>query len=356
MTEFDAAPAARAPEAVAAPAAGDELPPVEPGPPPLPPMNPGPPLSTAAGGAPTPAMPTVTWPAPPEAVMRVFAIGNIGFDFGTEARRDTFRQLMPRVVGGGSPPALMAPNPYDTKQLADYLNANPSESTKLIWTLNLDLTPVYAIEAEATYADDVYSKLRAALEYQALSAEDEKFISRVSLPGVLTTRTVRLFSGQVVPVVVTQPRGLYLWKEAAIIDAVMDATDPASLNVDPARVRPKVRQMLDKVYYQLRNLGTASPDRAINFMATNAFVVTEGIWRSLLSGEIVDGDSTNLYSLDTISAVKSPYCRIDSDCWDVQISFFDPENDNRARVVFQTTIDVSDELPVQLAPTHRFPC
>ena len=26
----------------------------------------------------------------------IFAIGAIGFDFGTEARRDSFRQLMPR--------------------------------------------------------------------------------------------------------------------------------------------------------------------------------------------------------------------------------------------------------------------
>jgi len=52
--------------------------------------------------------------------------------------------------------------------------------------------------------------------------------------------------------------------------------------------------------------------------------------------------------------VKSPYCRVDSDCWDVQISFFDPDNDQRATVVFQSTIDVSDQLPVQLAPTHQF--
>jgi cyanobactin maturation PatA/PatG family protease len=300
-------------------------------------------------------------PAPPEAlkpasVTPVFAVGNIGFDFGTEARRDAFRQLIPRVVGDGLPSAVMAPNRSATKQLADYLNANPSESRKLIWTLNLDLTPVYAIEAEATHADEVYSKLRAALEYQALSAEDHNFVSRVSLPGVRTTRTVRLFSGQHVPVVITRSRGLFLWKEAAMIDAVIDATDPASLNVDPAHVRLRVRQMLDKVYYQLRSLGTTSPDRAINFMATNAFAVTDGIWRSLLSGEVVDGDSTSLCSLDTIHAVKSPHCRIESDCWDVQMSFFNPENDNRARVVFQTTIDVSDELPVQLAPTHQFLC
>jgi hypothetical protein len=45
---------------------------------------------------------------------------------------------------------------------------------------------------------------------------------------------------------------------------------------------------------------------------------------------------------------------VDSDCWDVQISFFDPDNDQRARCVYQYTIDVSDEMPVSLAPTHQF--
>jgi cyanobactin maturation PatA/PatG family protease len=330
--------------------------------------------SVAPAAAPVPDVPIGTGPVPavtveppipaapaapvasvtPLPLTRIFAIGNIGFDFGTEARRDTFRQLMPRVESGGTPPVFMAPNPYDTTQLADYLDTNPSECTKLIWTLNLDLTPIYAVEAEVTYADEVYKPFRTALRNQALPADKKEFVSRVSIPGVLTTRTVRLFSGQVVPVVVAQPRGLYVWNETELVNAVVDAVAPAAIDADNGRIRLTVRQMLDKVYYQLRNLGQSPPDRAINFQATNAFVFTEAITRGLLSGDVVDGDTSTLYSMDTITAIKSPYCRVDSDCWDVQISFFDPENDNRARVVFQSTIDVSDELPVQLAPTHQF--
>lgn len=302
--------------------------------------------------APVEALPVSPVPVAP--VSRVFAIGNIGFDFGTEARRDTFRQLMPRVQSPGSPPVYMAPNPYDATQLADYLDGNAYESTKVIWTLNLELTPIYAIEADAAYAEDVYRELRTALRNQALPADDANYVSRVSVPGILTTRTVRLFSGQIVPVLVAQPRGLYIWNEAALVDAVVDAVRPDELGADSDRVRLKVRQMLDKVYYQLRNLGQSPPDRAINFQATNAFIFTEAIARGLLSADLVDGDTSRLYTLDSITAVKSPYCRVDSDCWDVQITFFDAENDNRARVVFQSTIDVSDELPVQLAPTHQF--
>jgi hypothetical protein len=45
---------------------------------------------------------------------------------------------------------------------------------------------------------------------------------------------------------------------------------------------------------------------------------------------------------------------MDSDCWDVLIKWFDPENERRAKSVFQFTIDVSDELPVSLAPAHHY--
>jgi cyanobactin maturation PatA/PatG family protease len=302
-----------------------------------------------------PVAPVVATPAPavvaPAALSLVYAIGNIGFDFGTEARRDTFRQLMPQPRFG-SPPTIMAANPYDAQQLSAYLDANPWDSTKVIWTLNLELTPIYAIEAELAYAEDVYRRLRDALAAQTLPADDPEFVSRVSIPGVLTSRTVRLFSGQVVPVVVAQRRGLHIWNEQELVGAVVRAVQPAGAAAE--RVSLKVRQMLDKVYYQLRNLGQSPPDRALNFQATNAFVFASAIADGLLSGRLVDGDDTNLYTLDRITAVKSPYCRVDSDCWDVQMTFFDPENDNRARVVFQSTIDVSDELPVQLAPTHQF--
>jgi cyanobactin maturation PatA/PatG family protease len=287
------------------------------------------------------------------AIPNVYALGNIGFDFGTEARRDTFRAQMQQPTSGDSVPIVMAPNPYDTSQLAAYLSANPSESTKLIWTLNLDLTPVYALQAEVPYANYVYEKLIAALVGQSLPTVDSGYISRVSIPGKLTTRTVKLFSGQVVPLVVVQNRGLYLWSEPALLDQVVASLDP-SLHADRGTIQTKIQQMLDKIYYELRNLGTASPDRAINYMGTNAFALGEFLASGLMSGRYVDGDTTVLYQLDSITAAKSPYCRVDSDCWDVQFSFFNPDNDNYARVVFQSTVDVSDELPVQLTPTHQF--
>jgi len=293
----------------------------------------------------------------------VFAIGQIGTDFATEARRDSFRQLMPRPILPGSPPTSVPQNPYDFRQLAAYLNDNPWESTKLIWTLNLELTPIYALEAELAYADSVYEIFRDALESQTLPIDDPAYVSRLSVPGVLTNRTTRLFSGQTVPVVVVQRRGLYSWQETALVDSAIEAVQTradsplADAAADTDYVRKTLRIFLDKVYFQLRNLGQSPPDRAINFAATNAFLFTEGIANGLLSAQYMPthaGQAARLYSLDNISVSKSSFCRMDSDCWDIEVRFFDPENDRRAKLVFQYTIDVYDTMPVSLAPTHQF--
>ena len=120
----------------------------------------------------------------------IYAIGTVGFD--SSEHRDSFRQLMPRVdpATGRMPPRpgpqLHHPTRPDANQLVNYLNANPWESTKLIWTLNLELTPIYAIEAETAYADYVYQLLRAALAGKSLPDDDDDYVSRVSIAGVVT--------------------------------------------------------------------------------------------------------------------------------------------------------------------------
>ena len=165
-------------------------------------------------------------------------------------------------------------NPYNPLQLCDYLDANRAESTKLIWTLNLELSPIYAIEAELAYAEDIYSFLRSALRGESLAPDDpqyaERHVSRVSVPGVLTNRTARLFSGQVVPIVVAQPRGLFAWNTQQLTDAVIEAIKakqasqkpPQKLSAEDERnARIFVHNFLEKLYHQFRNLGQTSPDQ-----------------------------------------------------------------------------------------------
>ena len=153
-------------------------------------------------------------------LQNIFALGLISYDFGTEARRDTFRQSMPNV--GGIPA-----NPFVPSALCDYLDKNPWESPKLIWTLNLETTPIYVLEAESAYAEYIYQLFRDAVRFEAVDPNDESladptgsrpdlvdktnaqlYVGRVSVSGFLTGKNVRLFSGQVVPVVRVQQQRL----------------------------------------------------------------------------------------------------------------------------------------------------
>ncbi len=117
---------------------------------------------------------------------------------------------MPAVaIQGTQVPA----NPYDARQMVDYLARFPSEGDSLIWTLNLELTPVYAIEPAGAFGAEVYAVLQELMAGQVQAKGHEEFIERVSIPGRLTGSTVKLFSGQVVPVVEPQAtRGLYGWR------------------------------------------------------------------------------------------------------------------------------------------------
>lgn len=266
----------------------------------------------------------------------VYALGVLGYDFGTEARRDSFIQLMPQEVGD------TPSNPYIASQMVSYLGDNPSETKSLIWTLNIELTPIYAIEPEGPFAHLVYARLVEFLTGQIQDENDPAFISRVSIPGVLTGRSVRLFSGQVVPVVVPQLRGMYGWHVNSLIRETLRATRVTAERAD--NMRNSLSEFLNRLYYEFRNLGQTSRDRALNYTATNAFQSAQ-VWSEASSAGM---------QLDTIDLEKSPFCRMDSDCWDVKLRFFDPENDRRARKIYRFTIDVSDVMPVTVGTVRSW--
>jgi cyanobactin maturation PatA/PatG family protease len=231
--------------------------------------------------------------------------------------------------------------------MADHLAAHASEARALIWTLNLELTPIYAVEPVGPYAAEVYGLLAQLLAGAVAGAAAPEFIELVSVPGRRTDRQVRLFSGQTVPVVeVEEVRGLYGWAVNRLVDEVLEVVRAAAPTgrSDDAGVRMALREFLTRVYYDLRNLGATAADRALNFAATNAFQVTE-----TLAGQLAAG-----LALESIGVARSPFCRLDSDCWDVKLRFFDPENDHRARQVCRYTIDVSDVLPVTLGEVRSW--
>ncbi len=314
----------------------------------------------------------------------VYAIGTVGYDFGTEARRDSFKQLMPLVrsdnyqpyPGPSSPSSdffAVPANPYDARQMANYLRTafdsegtpqtptyeNIPEAASLIWTLNLELTPIYAIEPQSPFALAVYKYLADFLDGQVLDKKSEDYIERVAIPGVLTGKTVKLFSGQVVPVIEPlNTRGMYGWQVnqiiQSVIGAIQDQVPPGATPLTSqqiAEVEYSLENFLMRIYYDLRNLGQTSQERAQNFAATNIFQATDALVKVLSnqSRTWVTSESQSVtMQLESFNVERSPFCRKDSDCWDVKIRFFDPENTDRARRVIRYTIDVSDMMPVTL--------
>ncbi|MFM8307763.1 MAG: PatA/PatG family cyanobactin maturation protease, partial [Microcystis aeruginosa] len=174
----------------------------------------------------------------------VYVLGTLGYDFGTEARRDTFKQLMPSITIDN---LELPPNPYDARQMVDYLESNLSETKSLIWTVNLELTPIYAIKPVGAFAAEIYQVMQYMLAGQILPEADEDYVERVSIPGLLTEETVRLFSGQIVPVIkVNSPRGMYGWKVNTLIESAIETVRTEHEIADEARMRRSLTSFLNR--------------------------------------------------------------------------------------------------------------
>ncbi|WP_425554728.1 hypothetical protein, partial [Kitasatospora putterlickiae] len=222
--------------------------------------------------------------------------------------------------------------------------------------------------AAAPPVHPVAQALRDALLGQSLPAGDPGRTGRLTVPGRLTDRSARLFSGQVVPVVQVSAVGLARWTETPLIAAAVDAVRTAGAvgrrhgHDDPDRVAGHVRALLDKIYFQFRNAGLSAAERALNHAVTESVLTGGLLGAGLLSGGLVpDGPEDRpttappgLYTLDAVTVARSPHCRPGSDCQDVLVRFADPADERRAKVTYVHSIDVSDDLPVSLAPVHRF--
>jgi cyanobactin maturation PatA/PatG family protease len=250
----------------------------------------------------------------------VYALGQLGTDFGTQARNDSFTQAMPP----------------DTS-LLEYLDQNPWEAQSIIWTLNLDATPIYAILPNGAFSTVTYERLRQFLA--------DPSIERVSIPGYIGGK-VRLMSGQVVPAIIPDVRGMCSWSTDALVASLIEISF-APQELTPAQNEDfgnRIREFMDRIYYDFRNLGVTPQERALNFAATNLFQAASALGNKALK----DRD------LDSISVERSPICRPDSDCYDVKISFFDPENSRRSRRISRYTVDVSDVVPVTVGAVRSW--
>lgn len=260
----------------------------------------------------------------------VYGLGQLDYDLVSEARRDSLQTEMD--------PAGLTRDPSNAKELLAHLKTNEWATASVIWTLCLDDTPIYALTPEGPYAGKLFQWFREALE----GITQEK-VDRVSVAGRLAGHS-RLLTGQVVPNLVPDPRGFFAWKTDDLIEqAIGKKGKPGAKGAkeDPDDwKRAGIRNLIHRVYYELRNLGLTSQDRAINFAATQAFKEFEQVFEEKHKEEI---------ELDSIQVERSPVCRPESDCWDVVLAFFFPGRPQPAvRKMFRFTIDVSDVIPVRI--------
>jgi cyanobactin maturation PatA/PatG family protease len=257
----------------------------------------------------------------------VYAIGSLWFDFGSEARHDRFIQLFRGNVARANNP----------DELITFLreDENTHHAAGLTFILMQEEIPLYAIQPAGPFARQIYTEMLSALNS---SMEPNGSEQRVSIPGFISGST-RLLNGMVLPVVYPDLRGMYTWRSDDLIKGTKAiATGPVDSDAD-------LLNFLDRVYYQFRNFGVAPEDRALNFAATNAYQARE-VFNHAAALSLV---------LSTITVAKSPMCRPDSDCWDVNLIMID-DNPERAGVSwsYRYTVDVSDVIPVTIGRMRRW--
>lgn len=270
----------------------------------------------------------------------VYALGTIAYDFGDEARRDLFQQAMAPVQRDG---LTIPSDPHDPRQMVEHLDRHPDQALNLIWIFQLDGTALYALDPKGPFAPAAYEMFLLMLNGQLAPEGTAAFVDHISLPGKRTERTVQLLSGEVVPVLnVPNPRGMYGWNVPSLVEAGVATV--AAKELDPSLLREALTSFLQRVYHDLRNVGQTSRDRALNFAVTYTYQAAATFAEALVGQR----------QLAEIEVEKSPYCRLNSDCWDVLLSFYDPEDGKRSRQVFRFTVDVADALPVTVGQIKRW--
>jgi hypothetical protein len=343
----------------------------------------------------------------------VYAIGDLDIDFGTLARLDSLQQNADGFLRGGrldvringhfirhllgwrdfatSPTTASAEGEGKDAKTQGKVPAKavPKErmvihkphlydAQAVIWVLRQDESPVYAIRPSGPFAEDGYLELihflmeqegyeDDAAEYQekdappvtyypSLDTHDRaepnrttdaagrpvRIIERVAIPGTLDG-TAKLYNGSVVPVICPDMRGTRSWSMERLLAMHVNVSAEKE---EQRRERQNLERVAQRFFEEARNSGLSPEERAVNFAATRTF-------RSVPDLRVKFGRDVD-WELNSISVKPSPTCREDSECYDVETAFFDPENVLRAKIVLAQTFDVSDVVPVMLGDDREF--
>lgn len=261
--------------------------------------------------------------APPPS-QPVYAIGSIGYDFGTEARRDSIRQFFGKT-------------PMTTETLVAYLAEHEEERERVIWTLNLDATPIYVLQPAGAFAakgyDTIFNLFVAQLRAMEDREDDDPNNWMVGAPGRIVG-SARLLSGENVPILLLSSRGLVGWDPKTAVNTLAEMHGLE----DRGPATQFLTDFTNIVTRKYRNLGVLGSERALNYAATAVFRAFSVVEQAGDLGLIIDD----------VIVVRSAACRTGSECYDVQLRLFVQSDVTAALHVFQFTVDVSDTIPVSI--------
>lgn len=259
----------------------------------------------------------------------VYVIGEIGFDYGTEARRDS---ITSHIIAAGFGDI----HPQEQERLAKYLAKNPWDAESVIWTISLNNVPIYAVRPNGPYAAEAYKLLVEFLDDNHKKGPNRSS-NHVAIPGRIVGSARLLQTGQTVPVVQPEIRGMANWSTKELVDSTLKGGEKKDKDLVNS-----LNKILEKIYHEHQNLGILPQDRAINYAASN----TTEIKRMIM--EAKSNDSGRMF-FDNIECEPSPICRPGSECWIIKINFFVHDQTDRSRRMYRFTVDVSDVVPVSLS-------
>lgn len=308
-----------------------------------------------------------------------YGIGAVDYEFPDKITKDSFTREMRAQVGHG--------DVDDRVKVIEYLDANPGEARRLLWTYAINDERRYMISPVGTYASEVFDML-TALTLKRVRGE----ITVASLPGIVTGETVIAMDGTVLQrVKVKSQRGVYGWQPEQVATQSLAAvrsdsqaggvghsvsatpagtsaagntaivsgdSDTAILGIRESSVLtwPRLRQnstpkiqsalinFLSQLYFRTNQLPDVSRDRAISFISTNGYQVAAAFLDAMHDG-LQYSDFRTEYS---------PFARVSGNCWDVIVRFNDPADSKRAPVEYRMTVDIADVLPVTVGRLRRW--
>lgn len=296
---------------------------------------------------------------PSESLQYVYAVGRIGVDF---FNRGNLEYL---VNSSGF-------NPEDLVTLHNYLVAMPpsdpgyrqriATSQNVIWTVEVDGEPIYAIQPTGAFARDTYEVLLSFLRDQVIgssepsASKDKKKpegqkAEVVAIPGLVIGSTVLYRAGKTVPLVSPALVGMHNWSVGYLIAAATAYISEYNSRVPEGRritlpEETEIENFAQILADQYRNFGMAPSDRARNFVASHLADPIRILAEWMAKGMV----------LDEIRVQPSDMRPAGTDRWDVVLRFFDPRNQlGVAATEVPIVVDVNYLVPniVNIGPARR---